>query len=95
MKKKKVRVALRKNRQNRTRANDLTRRFRDDELTGIVPASVDRVRPKGELSRHRTIVEDSSALEEQGGSEDESAQPRDGLSISRVSEDASSGCTAS
>ena len=38
MKKKKVRVALRKNRQNRTRANDLTRRFRDDELTGPAPA---------------------------------------------------------
>ena len=33
VKKKKVRVAFRKNRQNRTRSNDLTRQFRDDELT--------------------------------------------------------------
>ncbi len=58
MKKKKVRVALRKNRQTRTRANDLTRRFRDDELTAAAEPAVDRVRPKGELSRHRTIVEE-------------------------------------
>jgi ribosome biogenesis GTPase / thiamine phosphate phosphatase len=58
VKKKKVRVALRKNRQNRTRANDLTRKFRDDELTAAAEPAVDRVRPKGELSRHRTIIED-------------------------------------
>ena len=58
MKKKKVRVALKKNRQNRTRANDLTRKFRDDELTPAATPAVDRVRPKGELSRHRTIIED-------------------------------------
>ncbi len=61
-KKKKVRVALRKNRQNRTRANDLTREFRRDE-TGVAataPTS-DRVRPRGELSRHRTIIEDADS----------------------------------
>ena len=58
MKKKKVRVALRKNRQNRTRANDLTRKFRDDELTPAAEPAVDRIRPKGELSRHRTIIEE-------------------------------------
>ncbi len=58
VKKKKVRVALRKNRQNRTRANDLTRKFRDDELTPAAEPAVDRVRPKGELSRHRTIIEE-------------------------------------
>ena len=57
MKKKKVRVALRKNRQTRTRANDLTRQFRDDELTAAATPAVDRVRPRGELSRHRTIIE--------------------------------------
>jgi ribosome biogenesis GTPase / thiamine phosphate phosphatase len=72
VKKKKVRVALRKNRQNRTRANDLTRRFRDDELSGKAPAPVDRVRPKGELSRHRTIVEDCAPDGEQNASENES-----------------------
>ena len=58
MKKKKVRVALRKNRQNRTRANDLTRKFRDDELTPAAEPAVDRIRPRGELSRHRTIIEE-------------------------------------
>jgi len=58
VKKKKVRVALRKNRQNRTRANDLTRRFRDDELTPAAEPAVDRVRPKGELSRRRTVIEE-------------------------------------
>ena len=58
VKKKKVRVALRKNRQNRTRANDLTRKFRDDELTPAAEPGVDRVRPRGELSRHRTIIEE-------------------------------------
>ena len=58
VKKKKVRVALRKNRQNRTRANDLTRKFRDDELTPAAEPAVDRIRPKGEMSRHRTIIEE-------------------------------------
>jgi ribosome biogenesis GTPase len=56
VKKKKVRVALRKNRQNRTRANDLTRRFHDGEPTPPGAGS-ERVRPKGDLSRHRTIIE--------------------------------------
>jgi ribosome biogenesis GTPase len=58
VKKKKVRVAFRKNRQSRTRSNDLTRNFRDDELTPTATPAIDRVRPRGELSRHRTIIED-------------------------------------
>lgn len=57
--KKKVRVALRKNRQNRTRANDLTRDFRHDEAGTAAAPSSDRIRPRGELSRHRTIIEDA------------------------------------
>ena len=69
MKKKKVRVALRKNRQNRTRANDLTRQFRDNELTAAASPAVDRVRPKGELSRHRTIVEEASTDDQQNAPE--------------------------
>jgi ribosome biogenesis GTPase len=69
VKKKKTRVALRKNRQNRTRANDLTRRFRDDEVTGPAPAASDRVRPRGELSRHRTIIEDHAADPAQAASD--------------------------
>jgi ribosome biogenesis GTPase len=63
--KKKVRVAFRKNRLNRTRANDLTKQFRDDELTPSAPPQVERVRPKGELSRHRTIIEEKLDAEKQ------------------------------
>jgi ribosome biogenesis GTPase len=67
-KKKKVRVALRKNRQNRTRANDLTRQFRDDEQTPAATPAIDRIRPKGEMSRHRTIIEEVGPEQGQDGS---------------------------
>ena len=78
MKKKKVRVALRKNRQNRTRANDLTRQF-----------------PKGELSRHRTIVEDSAPDDQQAAAEKNSDTASRRPSICRYAcEDASSAYTA-
>ena len=70
-KKKKVRVAFKKNRQNRTRANDLTRRYRDDALSKAEPVSGERVRAKGELSRHRTIITET------GGPVDPAAQPTD------------------
>jgi ribosome biogenesis GTPase len=59
-KKKKIRVAFKKNRQKRTRANDLTRSYRQDELGKAEPTSTERVRAKGELSRRRTIVTESS-----------------------------------
>jgi ribosome biogenesis GTPase len=55
-KKKKVRVAFKKNRQKRTRANDLTRRYHADDLARSEPTSGERVRAKGDLSRQRTIV---------------------------------------
>jgi ribosome biogenesis GTPase len=55
-KRKKVRVAFKKNRQKRTRTKDLTRSY-DGQAPEITDAvSAERVRPKGELSRHRTIV---------------------------------------
>lgn len=60
-KKKKVRVPFKKNRQKRTRANDLTQRFHSNELSGPDPAAAERVRAKGDLSRHRTIVTDDNA----------------------------------
>ena len=72
-KKKKVRVALRKNRQNRTRSNDLTREFRHDEAGTAAAPTSDRIRPRGELSRHRTIIEDTVAT----GSGDPSGGPLD------------------
>ncbi len=75
-KKKKVRVELRKNRQKRTRANDLTREFRHDEAGAASTApTTDRVRPRGELSRHRTIIEDADAAggESAGDAQDAAA----------------------
>lgn len=55
-KKKKVRVEFRKNRQKRRRANDLTRSYRQDDPKGADAASGERVRAKGDLSRHRTVI---------------------------------------
>jgi ribosome biogenesis GTPase / thiamine phosphate phosphatase len=77
-KKKKVRVALRKNwqKQKRTRSNDLTREFKQDEAGAVAAApTTDRVRPRGELSRHRTIIEDEDAAdgEAPGGVRDAAA----------------------
>ncbi|HWE36443.1 MAG TPA: ribosome small subunit-dependent GTPase A [Isosphaeraceae bacterium] len=58
-KKKKVRVALKKNRQKRTRDNDLTRQYDRGELGKKgEPAAGERVRAKGELSRHRTVMQE-------------------------------------
>ncbi|MFG0333228.1 MAG: ribosome small subunit-dependent GTPase A, partial [Maioricimonas sp. JB049] len=56
--KKKIRVAFRKNRQKRTRSGDLTRQIRNDldELDQI--ESGERISGKGELTRHRTIIAD-------------------------------------
>jgi ribosome biogenesis GTPase len=65
-KKKKVRVAFKKNRQKRTRANDLTRRY-DENGSAPAEQSAERVRAKGDLSRHRTIItEDSNSAATEG-----------------------------
>jgi ribosome biogenesis GTPase len=66
-KKRKVRVALKKNRQKRTRAGDLTRQYEQDHLAAAEPAAAERVRAKGDLSRHRTIIAEDGA----GGAEAE------------------------
>ncbi len=55
-KKKKVRVAFKKNRQKRTRANDLTSQYQGAEGPSPESSTGERVRAKGELSRHRTVV---------------------------------------
>ena len=67
MSKKKVRVAFKKNRQKRTRANDLTRRYKQDDLAKAEPTSGERIRAKGDLSRHRTVMQD--VPEQAGGAE--------------------------
>ncbi|CAN5742491.1 ribosome small subunit-dependent GTPase A [soil metagenome] len=60
-KKKKVRVAFRKNRQKRTRANDLTRQFgQEPKHRAADPTATERVRAKGDLSRHRTVMQEVS-----------------------------------
>lgn len=66
-KKKKVRVDFKKNRQKRTRANDLTRNFREDTAAGADSASGERVRAKGELSRRRTIIQEDAPTGEGEG----------------------------
>ncbi|APW60846.1 ribosome small subunit-dependent GTPase A [Paludisphaera borealis] len=57
-KKKKIRIELNKNRQKRTRANDFTRAFENKAPASSESVSGERVRPKGEMSRHRTIMTD-------------------------------------
>jgi len=79
-KKKKVRVAFRKNLQNRTRSNDLTRRYDQEAIGGSAPAlggsepaSGERVRAKGALSRHRTVMQDVHAGPQSQAGDDPSA----------------------
>ncbi len=60
-KKKKVRVAFRKNRQKSARSRDLTRRVLEDHVTEEQTELTDmaigeRISGKGELTRHRTVI---------------------------------------
>ena len=57
-KKKKVRVAFNKNRQKRTRVNDLTRGYSKEGADNDTAVSAERVRAKGDLSRHRTVMQE-------------------------------------
>ena len=59
-KKKKVRVALRKNWQTRSRQRDWTREFDEHGFEEDETVREERVRSKGELSRHRTIIQEES-----------------------------------
>ena len=56
MKGKKVRVDFRKNRMERTRAGDLTRKFEEHGFEDESEVAVERIGGKGELSRKRTVV---------------------------------------
>src|SRR4051812_46186681 len=60
-KKKKIRVELRKNRSKPPRENDLTRAFQEGGAKSEDAHSGERVRAKGDASRHRTIVQDGGA----------------------------------
>jgi ribosome biogenesis GTPase len=59
-KKKKVRVELRKNRAKPPRQKDFTRGFQAHGFEDEATLSGERVRTKGDLSRHRTIIQDES-----------------------------------
>jgi ribosome biogenesis GTPase len=80
-KKKKVRVALRKNSQKqKPRPQDLTRRLEDPGPRAAEAASGERVRAKGELSRYRTIIDHGGGPSGSGrddASEDGAATRRD------------------
>ncbi len=56
-KKRKIRVALRKNRQNRTRQGDLTRQImqESEEFSEDLPIA-ERISGKGDLTRRRTVI---------------------------------------
>jgi ribosome biogenesis GTPase len=67
-KKKKVRVQFRKNRQKRTRANDLTRSYEQGNIGSSADApSGERVRAKGDLSRYRTVITEEPNAEVETG----------------------------
>jgi ribosome biogenesis GTPase len=68
-KKKKVRVELRKNRSKPPRPRQWTRDFQDHGFTDKATTGQERVRAKGDLSRHRTIVQDETSAASAAGQE--------------------------
>jgi ribosome biogenesis GTPase len=64
-KKKKVRVDLRKNRSKPPRPRDWTRGFHEHGYEDEAPKGQERVRAKGDLSRRRTIIQDTTPAGEE------------------------------
>lgn len=60
MTKKKIRVEMRKNRAKPPRPNQWTRGFQEHGYQEEATQNQERVRAKGDLSRHRTIIEDAN-----------------------------------
>src|SRR5438270_814432 len=60
-KKKKVRVDLRKNRNSKPRDRQWTRGFQEHGYTEEATTGQERVRAKGDLSRRRTILQETEA----------------------------------
>jgi ribosome biogenesis GTPase len=60
-KKKKIRVEMRKNRSKPPRPNQWTRGFQEHGFQEQATANDERVRAKGDLSRHRTIIQEEGA----------------------------------
>jgi ribosome biogenesis GTPase len=68
-KKKKVRVDLRKNRSKPPRPRQWTRDFQDHGFAEEATPGQERVRPKGDLSRRRTIIQDEAGTDSETGHE--------------------------
>ncbi len=65
-KKKKIRVEMRKNRSKPARPNQWTRGFQEHGFEEKATTAEERVRAKGDLSRHRTIMEEVGAPDADG-----------------------------
>jgi ribosome biogenesis GTPase len=61
-KKKKIRVEMRKNRSKPPRPKQWTRGFQEHGFQEEATANDERVRAKGDLSRHRTIIQDEGSI---------------------------------
>src|ERR1700722_19486664 len=59
-KKKKIRVEMRKNRSKPARPNQWTCGFQEHGFAEEATSGEERVRAKGDLSRHRTIIQDET-----------------------------------
>jgi hypothetical protein len=59
----KIRVDFRKNRQPRARRTDWTRQFEQGSAADQTAPSRETIRPKGELSRRRTILVDDAPVD--------------------------------
>jgi ribosome biogenesis GTPase len=68
-KKKKVRVDLRKNRSKPPRQRNWTRGFQEHGFAEEATLGKEQVRPKGDLSRRRTIIQDDTPTAPQAGQE--------------------------
>src|SRR5262249_14372299 len=68
-KKKKIRVDLRKNRSKPPRQRDWTRGFQEHGFAEEATLGKEQVRPRGELSRRRTIVQDETPATGKAGQE--------------------------
>lgn len=83
-KKKKVRVELRKNRAKPPRDKDFTRGYQEHGFENEATLSGERVRSKGDLSRHRTIIQNETATTHSGDASASVAMPAVDSTISRA-----------
>jgi len=61
---KKIRVSFRKNRAEKTRRTDWTRKFDEHGFEDVTPESEERISGKGELVKHRTVIGEVQNIED-------------------------------